>query len=252
MKGRYWNVYRIIGGTAMLFVVWVVMVSHFAYGNGGNSNPAVHPPNAKFRGLSYQDLEARFWQTLFAIPVVDGNHPLFSGGPVDAGDGIVLLPAPFAIPGNPVQIEATIPLGSALFIPIVNTECSAFEPDPFHGDNETDQRAQANAWMDGAYGLEATIDGKLVKNIDAYRFQSAQFVWGPLPEDNLFEFLGFDAPEGTTSTAVDAGFYLLITPLSVGEHEIHIGGALDPFTPDDPSDDSIIDATFIITVAKNK
>jgi hypothetical protein len=233
----------------MLLLVWGVTVSHLAYGKGGNSNPGVLPPNARFRGLSYEDMEARFWQTLFSIPVIDGDHPLFSGGPVDAGDGIVLLPAPFAAPGNPVELAATIPVGSALFIPIVNTECSAFEPPPFHGDNEAEQRAAANAWMDGVYGLQATIDGKQVKNLDAYRFESAQFVWGPLPDDNLFEFLGFDAPEGTTSTAVDAGFYLFLTPLSVGEHEIHISGWLDPFTPDDPTDDTRIDAIFTITVA---
>lgn len=250
MKALNWNVWRVVACGAMLLGGWVVTVSHFAFGEGGNLNPGVHPPNAKFRGLSYQDLQARFWQTLFSIPVINGDHPLFSGGPVDAGNGIILLPAPFATVGNSVEIEATIPVGSALFIPIVNVECSAFEPIPFHGDNEAEQRACANAWMDGVYGLEATIDGKPVNNLGAYRFESAQFVWGPLPEDNLFEFFGLDAPEGTTSTAVDAGFYLLLTPLSVGKHEIHIHGAVDPFTPDDLDDDVLIDATFVITVAR--
>jgi hypothetical protein len=34
----------------------------------------------------------------------------------------------------------------------------------------------------------------------------------------------------------------------VGQHELHIEGALDPFTPDEPDDDLIINTTFLITV----
>jgi hypothetical protein len=60
--------------------------------------------------------------------------------------------------------------------------------------------------MDGAYDLAVTIDGTPVNNLEtAYRFESAHFTFGPLPEDNIFEFFGLDAPAGTTSTAVDAG-----------------------------------------------
>ena len=232
-------------GLSTILIVSVAAFSHSVYGKGGNKNAGVIPPNGKFRGLSYQDLEAQFWQALFSIPVVDGDHPLFSGGPVAGPKGIVFLAAPF----GGADIDVTIPAGTGLFIPLVNAECSELEPDPFHGDDEEEQRACANAWMDNAYGLEATIDGVPVNSLEtAYRFESEQFVFGPLPEDNLFAFFELDAPEGTTSTAVDAGFYLLLNPLSVGEHEIHIGGALDPFTPDDSSDDLVIDTTFIITV----
>ena len=226
-------------------VVSIAALSLAALAQGGNKNAGVIPPNGKFRGLSYQDLEARFWQTLFSTPVVDGDHPLISGGAFDAGNGITMLAAPF----GGADIDVTIPAGTALFFPLVNTECSELEPDPFHGDDEAEQRACANDWVDHAYDLAATIDGVPVRNLeDAYRFESAQFVFGPLPDNNIFEFFGLEDTVGATSTAVDAGFYLFLAPLSVGEHEIHISGMLDPFTPDDPADDLVMDTTFHITV----
>lgn len=55
-----------------------------------------------------------------------------------------------------------------------------------------------------------------------FRTESPLFVWGPLPEGNIF-----GAPEGTVSPAVDAGYYLLLKPLSVGEHVIEFGGTFD-------------------------
>jgi hypothetical protein len=61
-------------------------------------------------------------------------------------------------------------------------------------------------------------------------------VFGPLPADNV---LG--APAGTTSLAVDAGVYLMLTPLSPGSHTIHVRGTFDEF-------DFTIDTTFNITV----
>jgi len=67
----------------------------------------------------------------------------------------------------------------------------------------------------------------------------------------IFKFFGLDAPAGTTSTAVDAGYYLLLAPLSVGRHALQLTGALDPLTPDDESDDVVIDTTFNITVTRH-
>ena len=243
---------RALGRRLCLVIGLVISLTAFSFvvlAQGGNKNPGVIPPNGKFRGLSYEDLEARFWQSLFAIPVVDGDHPLISGGAVDVGNGISVLAAPF----GGADLDITIPAGTALFFPLVNSECSELEPDPFHGDDEAEQRACANDWMDQAYDLSATIDGRAIRSLEsAYRFESEQYVFGPLPDNNIFEFFGLPDTVGATSTSVDAGYYLFLAPLSVGEHEIHITGAIDPFTPDDPADDLIIDTTFHVTVTPKK
>lgn len=209
-------------GLVLAFVVLSGM-SSIASAQGGNQNPGVAPPGANYRGLSYQQWEAIWWQTVFATPIVDGYHPVFSGGAMQGPKGVLLVTGVFA-GEEPAELELTIPAGTPLFVAIVNSECSVFEPDPFHGDDEAELRECANFHIDNVSGVFASLDGRPVKNISAYRFESPLFVWGPLPADNIF-----GAPEGTTSPAVDAGYYLMLKPLSVGEHVLEFGGTFDLF-----------------------
>ena len=88
--------------------------------------------------------------------------------------------------------------------------------------------------------MYAAIDGVPVSNLSDYRVQSPLFEF-TLPEDNVFAYFGMDAPAGTTSPAVDAGVYLLLAPLRVGEHTLEIRGTFDELG-------YTIDTTFHITV----
>lgn len=184
-----------------------------------------------YAGRSYGEWEARWWQAGLAIPVVAGDHPLFSGGAFFQESGVTFLAAAFGT--NTYNV--TIPHGMALFFPMLNAECSVFEADPFHGDDEASLRACANGHIDHTSGVAAEIDGVAV-DVSQFRVESPLFQWGPLPADNIF-----GAPAGTTSDAVDAGYYLLVTPLSVGKHVIHTTGTFDDFALSG-------DATFNITV----
>jgi hypothetical protein len=204
----------------------------------GNPNPGIAPPHARPHGLSYGEWAARWWQAAYAIPVVDGDHPLISGGAFGGEDGVLFL----AGTGGGATIELTIPAGTPLFFPAVNSECSVIEPDPFHGDDEESLRECANGHIDNTSDVFAVIDGRPVRRLDAYRTESPLFEFGPLPEDNVLALFGVDAPAGATSPAVDAGFYLFLAPLSVGEHVIHFGGTFDEFG-------FSIDTTYLITVA---
>ena len=222
--------------TVMLAVlVTLAAVSYDA--QAANGNPRVSPPHASYRGLTYGEWEARWWQAAFALPVVGGDYPVISGGAFGGEDGVLFLAA---VVGPPATVEVTIPAGTPLFFPVVNAECSVIEPDPFHGDDETSLRACANGHIDNTSGLFAEIDGKPVNNLDAYRVESPLFEFGPLPKDNI---LG--APSGATSPSVDAGVYLLLAPLRVGQHMLRVGGTFDEFG-------ASIDTTFIITVVPKK
>jgi len=201
----------------LLVLVALLAVSSDAQPQGGDSNPGILPPNAQYRGFTYGEWGAMWWQAAFAIPVVDGNHPLFSGGAFQGPKGVVFLAGVFA--EEPAVVEVTIPAGTPLFFPIINSECSEFEPPPFHGDNEEELRDCANLIIDNTSDLFAVIDGRPVRNLAAYRTQSPLFIWGPLPANNIV-----GGPAGTTSPSVDAGVYLLLAPLSVGKHVIAYGG----------------------------
>ena len=195
-------------------------ISHNAPAQGNNARLGVIPPNGQFRGLSYGEWAARWWSVAFSIPVVDGRHPLISGGAFGGENGVLFL----ARRGGVATFDITIPPGTALFVPVVNSGCSVLEPDPFHGDDEASLSACANGHIDNTSGRFAVIDGVPVNNLDAYRVQSPLFEFGPLPEDNVFEFFGLDAPAGTTSPSVVAGVYVLLAPLKVGTHTVRFGG----------------------------
>jgi hypothetical protein len=78
-------------------------------------------------------------------------------------------------------------------------------------------------------------------NVNAFRGESSPFVWGPVPADKI---LG--APEGTTSLAADAGYYLMLHPLHVGDHEIHFGATFGGALSGE------IDTTYLIHVVPKK
>jgi hypothetical protein len=240
------------GGTIMATrcatVILAVLVtlaagSYDTQAQGSTGNPGVIPPNARFRGLTYGEWEARYWQAAFALPVVDGDHPLISGGTFEGENGVLFLAAPV---GSSVTINLTIPPGTPLFVPVITVECSEIEPDPFHGDDETELRTCANGHIDNTSGLFAEIDGRPVNNLDTFRVESPLFRFGPLPANNVLPICcGVDPPPpaGTTSLSVADGVFLLFAPLSVGEHTLHVDGTITV-----GEFDFSIDATFEITV----
>jgi len=154
------------------------------------------------------------------------------GGSLGRYDGVVLLTGI----GGGAHLDLTISADTAIFVPIVNIESSVYEDPPFHGDDDESLRENSVKLLDETTGLFAEIDGVPVDDLASYRFISPSFTFGPLPPGNLL-----NAPVGTTSLSVDAGYYLLLTPLSVGTHTLHFGGINDAVG-------SSIDTTYTITV----
>lgn len=131
----------------------------------------------------------------------------------------------------------------------INVEASTLEG---NGQTQAELREYAKWLMDHAIELSAEIDGRPVKNLEKYRVQSPLFTFGPLPENNVLRWLGFDAPAGTTSQSVADGVYLMLAPLSVGKHKIHFKGIFK-FTQDPDGLDFVFkqDVNYQITVKPN-
>jgi hypothetical protein len=227
--------------TKFLLVLFAVILAALAVvsddAQAAKKNARIIPPDATYRGKTYGEWGASWWQAAFALPVKDGSHPIINGGPFKGEEGVTFLAA---VVGASATINVTIPAGTPLFVPIINAECSVFEPEPFHGEDEASLRACANGHIDHAAKPSAKLNGKKVKHLAKYRVESPLFQYGPLPENNLFAFFGLDAPEGTTSDAVDAGFYLLFAPLPVGQHNLRVRSGFQ--------NGGAIDTTFIIKV----
>jgi hypothetical protein len=236
-------------------------------------NPGIVPPQSQPRGATYGEWSARWWQWAYQTRVHDshgqvkapflaGNGTPESPAEVDCSwgqsGGVWFLAGTYqpAFPGGGTTPEffanrsCTIPSGTALFLPIINSEWDNLNVvgQPPLGFTLAELRAKAAADIDSIQIMSATLDGRSVQGLSRpdspYRVQSPVFSY-TLPADNLpsaafgTQFAGTTPPPG----AVADGVFLMVSPLPIGTHVIHWEGKARP-----PSGPFQQDITYHITV----
>lgn len=180
----------------------------------------VVPPNGTPYGHTYSEWAAQWWQWALGQPAA--TNPALDDTGANCAQGqqgpVWYLAGSFG--SAPVKRTCTVPADRALLIPVVNLVYCAFAEDPPETRTEDFVRAQVAAVAE-AKQLKASIDDVKVAKVASYYEQSTLFSV-TLPFDNLF---GLD--EGSVvGPCVDAGYYLVIPPLSPGRHKIAVSGAL--------------------------
>jgi hypothetical protein len=209
-----------IGLAAMAAVVSVVMPLQAGIpGSVPGKATGVSPASAPF-GKSYDLLSQQWW--LWDLMQAAPDNPTLGAPCANGQSGNVWF-----LYGGPATVDCTIPAGKMLFFPIVNTECSSLEAAPFHGDTPEQRAACAKGWIDFVTDVAVTIDGKPIQNLSPLRTRSGDFSF-TVPNNNI---LGVPGPAWGYSSA--DGYYVLLTPLSAGEHTIHVQGTFHD--PNDPS-----------------
>ena len=84
------------------------------------------PPDGSYAGRTYNDWQVLWWQTAFATPIVNGDHPLFLGGVLGERDGVVMLTGVFGV----ASLNLTISNATAIFFPVVNTRVLGLRASP--------------------------------------------------------------------------------------------------------------------------
>jgi hypothetical protein len=225
--------HRIIGKSTLLAAGLALLVGTSAI----QAHGGVLPPNSKSFGKSYAQWSAAYWQWLFALPA-DSNPAIDSPAfDVTAGQSghVWFLTGPFGT----VERNVRIPAGTALYIALVNVESSSLEEPPFYGATAEDQLAIATGFADYITDLTFTVDGKSINNIGDFRVTSPQFSF-TAPTPWIFGDIG------GTGTSVGVGYFMMLAPLSVGQHTIHYTGAFK--FSDAPEDYFGVDMTYHVTV----
>jgi len=204
-------------------------------GKGNAGNPGILPPHSHAYGETYADWSAKWWQWVFSLPAT--NSPILDTGDCSAGQSghVWFLAGAFASTTN--TRSCTIPAGVALFFPIVNvwvdnTDCPSYDT------NSLEKLVGiAMGSVDSASAMSCTIDGVRVKGLgdsitSPYRVGPQVFSYTLASTDNILaNYFGAKCiPNGITVTpAVEDGVYLLLAPLSAGQHTIHftVKGFLD-------------------------
>ena len=197
---------------------------------------SVFEPHSKPYGLSYADWTAKWWQWVLQIPTENNpindntgkNCAINQNGPVWflAGTG-----------GGSADRTCTVPAGKAILFPVLTTECSYAEDTTLT--NPAALRVCAIGSNQGG-AVKAEVDGITLTSLNGYRVQSPLFNF-IFPKSNIF-----GAKAGPTQ-AVSDGWFIILQPLTLGNHIIHFAGSLIS-TPATPKQSYVTQATYHLTI----
>lgn len=194
------------------------------------TSPPVIPASSSPHGQTYGDWGAAWWEWALSEPIP--SNPILDTSGAACANGqsgrVWFLAGTF---GGDATRSCTVPPGKALFFPIVTAVVSTVD---VPGGEEATLRENVEFIMEDAEALAASIDGESVADLSGFRVQSPLFEF-TLPPDNLL------AAAPGTYAGVSDGFYLMLPPLTAGEHTIHFEGSL-------PSFGFEVDVTYTITV----
>jgi len=189
--------------------------------------PGVVPPDATAEesyGKTYGEWSAEWWTLVFSLPVE--GHPLADETGAQCAVGQSESSPVFFLmgtTGGAVKRTCTIPAGKAILIPIINNACAV----PDDGDTIDDIKAVSSGTIDlvDLRSLEVEVDGKKLKGLENFRFISPIFSFtGATP--NIFSTSQQAWYEGSREFAFADGFWVLLDPLPVGEHDISFTGKI--------------------------
>jgi hypothetical protein len=231
---------------ALIIVGLAIVTMPGAWADKGNPNSQVIPPNADAFGKSYCEWSAEWWKWQLSLPATD--HPAFSldGANCDAGQlgKVWFLTGAFTteVPENEfntiIRESCSVPTGKAIFFPIVNIECSTIEEAPFRlivEGSENNVETCAADFIEGPNAviqdLSVTIDGRPLQDVETYRAQSPVFNFDfDDPDDNILG-VNCDLEDCDNALSVSDGYWILLPPLSRGDHMIRFTGSFrDPDT----------------------
>ena len=256
LKQNNWLIVLIMAGV-ILGLVMASTTSVFAV----EKKAKAIPPHAYPFGMSYGDWSAEWWKWQLSLPAID--HPAFSldGANCDAGqDGKVwFLTGAFTteVPENEfntiVRESCAVPTGKAIFFPIINIECSTIEEAPFQlieEGQDANVDTCAASFVDGTNAvvsdLSIEIDGEQLENPEDYRIQSPVFSFEfEDPSDNILG-VDCDVEDCDDARSVSDGFWIMLPPLSRGDHTIRFTGSFR-----DPVTDELffgLDVTYELTI----
>jgi len=187
------------------------------------SNPCIFPPDSFPYGKKYSEWAEKWIKWSLSIP--KSSNPITDKTGKNCAKSqlgpVWFLAGTF---GTSEKRKCHIPFSKAIFFPIIEKECSFAE----EGDQlktEADLCNRAAYLMDVVIEMKVFIDGVAVNDLEKYRASSLVFDLF-FPEDNIY---GVKA--GATRSVTD-GYWLLVKPLSRGNHIIHFAAsALIPKGP---------------------
>lgn len=198
---------------ASLAVVAFLWLNHPCEAGG-----VVLPAGSSVAGKSIGEWSAESWKWSFSFAMPDDPFTDATGANANLGQSGPV----FFIAGNVGQFTErnfTVPVGVYLLLPLLSGELSQLEIGFDKTAAEVRQAAKDQADLIDA--LHATINGVDVPDLFGHREVSPDFQFTAVAGNAI------GVPAGDSGIAVADGYWLMLTPLSLGEQlEIRFGGGL--------------------------
>jgi hypothetical protein len=229
----------VVSGIAIVLGLLASTPAHLAQAER-NPNPGVLPPNSHPHGRTYEQWNTSWIRWIFSIPA--DRNPLLDETGANCGEGqsghVWFLAGNF---GGTTTRNCNIPHGTMLFFPVLNF----FVVNTL---GETDQEmldtvASVMPFIDEGT-LEADVEGRQIHNLPLYKL-SRIIQPDPLSVFNvsLTDNNIFPPAPARLYRGVGDGYYLMLTPLSAGQHTIHFHGEVPAFG-------FTLDVTYHLTVGR--
>jgi hypothetical protein len=204
-----------------------------------NAQPDVFLPSSNPHGLSYGEWSGEWWKWLDGIPK-DRNPAADKTGAFCSENQNATGPVWFLAGtwGSKEERNCTVPFGKSILISPIEMLCSPADQPGMK--TEVEMRKCAKDDQDKVNLVRVTVDGVDVPNVKNYRVQSPLFNLS-LPENNV---QGVPAQE---VQGVSDGYFVMLKPLSKGEHEMRSTGSLADVTVEG-TQNFVSDVIYHITV----
>ena len=207
--------------------------------NEATISSQVFPPDSKPFGLTYGEWSAKWWQWALSIP--KEKSPFIDETGKNCGEGqndpnVFFLAGTL---GGPAKRTCTITSDKAIFFPIINIEADLLHTPETKTVEELKKFTKGD--QDSVTHLSAEIDGLKLTDLDRYRVQSPVFNL-TYPANNIY-----GVNSGIPTIAMSDGTWIMLKPLSPGEHDVRFTGVLVDFTVTTP-ENFVTDITYNLTV----
>ncbi len=241
---KLWNIYGKSGIALVMACLALFAAVPMALAHEKPGSVSVVPINSTVGGQTYGQWSAEWWHRAFAVTSFETCALMNQPEPNQANGPVFFLAG---TTGGPATRTCTIPAGKFIMFPIFNVEWSKAEALAQQpptggcvlpgvvpsGTEDAALRACAKAQADHALRpdatLEADVDGTQLRNLTTFRAAS------PFPpfsfttvEGNPFGLCPAISPCPLTSQAVADGYWIILRPLSLGQHTIHFAATV-PF-----------------------
>ena len=151
-----------------LLMILLLLIPPIFVAYGDNVNEGLYAIESKPYGYSYSDWSAKWWQWILGIP--ENKSPLGDANGKYCAEGQAGPVWYLSGFNGKTERSCNVPTGKAIFVPIINTECSKAEY-PEYKNSEQLLNCAIEEMKDTK--VEASLDGKPLVNLENYRARGA-------------------------------------------------------------------------------